>query len=164
MARDRQTSAGLGPRLRPERAISTINRIRTIAPSTTHSQMRSEPELLLAAGEVAAAAAVSLGLRLGRLMGVLIEAPLRVPLHPVTSKPAATAAPVRTTDLVQRRGPRSPGDRSAEKAVASTAQASPWRYRRTSPVAGDLCRAQGGPSSGSRSASPVNDAVTTSSG
>ncbi len=52
--------------------------------------MRSEPELLLAAGDDAAAAGVSWGLRLGRLMGVrlVVETPLMVPAHPVTSKPA----------------------------------------------------------------------------
>src|SRR5690348_6203889 len=112
MARDRQTSAGFGPRRRPERAISTIKRISTIAPSTTHSQMRSDPELLLAAGDVAAAAGVSWALRLGRLMlpvRLVVETPLMVPAHPVTSKPTATAAHVRITHLAQRRGPRPPG-------------------------------------------------------
>src|SRR6185437_1517612 len=147
-------SAGLGPR-RPERAISTMMRIRMITPSTTHSQMRLDPELLLAgdcaAAEVAgscalgAAAGVSCGLRLGRLMlgtlalgARLLMALLTAPPHPVTSNPATRAAARGSTHLVQRRGPRLPGERSAKNVLASTAQASSGRSRRTSPVAGDL--------------------------
>src|SRR5690348_14637032 len=144
--------------------------------------MRPAPELLLAAGDSAAAevagscavgwaAAVSCGLRLGRLMlgtlalgATLLMALLTAPPHPVTSKPAARAAARGTTHLAQRRGPRPRGGRTARNAPASTAQASPGRGRRASPPAGDLCRAQGRPSSGSRSASPVKDAVTTYSG
>src|SRR5439155_4842727 len=130
--------------------------IKTSAPSTTHSQMRSVPELLPAAGDcaaaevagsgaVGAAAAVARGLRLGRLtLGTLalgarlLMALLTVPPHPVTSKPATRAAARGTTHLIQRRGPRPPGDRSAKNAPASTAQASPGRSRRASPVTGDL--------------------------
>src|SRR6266487_3798244 len=143
MARDCQTSAGLGPR-RPERATSTIRPIRPIAPSTTHSQTSDDPELLLAAGDSAAAevagscalgaaAGVSRGLRLGTLtlgrlaLGArLLIALLTAPPHPVASKPATRAAARGTTHLLQRRGPRPPGGRSA-KTPASMAQASPGR-------------------------------------
>jgi len=68
--------------------------------------MSDDPEPLLAAGE--AAGACSLGapaaVRLGRLtLGVrLLIALLTVPEHPVTSKPAARAAALRTTHLVLR--------------------------------------------------------------
>src|SRR5437660_12528758 len=123
-------SAGLGPR-RPERAISTIIRISTIAPSTTHSQMRPAPELLLAAGDDAGSAAlevagscalgaaawVSLGLRLGTftvgrlaLGARLLMALLTAPPHPVTSKPATRAAAMGATHPAQRRGAPPPGD------------------------------------------------------
>src|SRR5215470_19500003 len=132
--------------------------IRTSAPSAIHSQMRSDPELLLAAGDSAAAdvagscalgaaAAVSRGLRLGRLgtltLGAtLLMALLTAPPHPVTSKPATRTAARGTTSLAQRRGPRARGERIAKNSPASTAQASPGRSRRTSPPAGDLCRGQ----------------------
>jgi hypothetical protein len=131
-------------RRRPERAISTITPIRTSTPSTTHSQVRFDPEPLLAAGDDAgsaalevagscalgAAAGVSRGLRLGTftvgrlaLGARLLMALLTPPPHPVTSKPAARAAARGTRHLVQRRGPRMPVDRSARNAPASTAQA-----------------------------------------
>src|SRR5436305_1944306 len=77
-----------------------------------------------AAAEVAgsctlgAAAAVSLGLRLGRLtLGTLalgarlLMALLTPPPHPVTSRPAARAAARGTTSLGQRRGARPHGER-----------------------------------------------------
>jgi hypothetical protein len=93
--------------------------------------MRLDPELLLAAGDSAAAevagswalgsaAWVSLGLRLGRLtLGTLalgarlLMALLTAPPHPVTRKPAVRAAARGTTNLAQRRGPRAHGERTA---------------------------------------------------
>src|SRR6266700_1940219 len=124
MARDCQAPAAAGLR-RPERAISAITMIRTSAPSTTHSQTSDDPEPLLAAGEVAGSAAfvvtgacalgAAAGLRLGRLtlgrlaLGArLLIALLTVPPHPVTSNPAARAAPRATTNLARCRGIRAP--------------------------------------------------------
>src|SRR5215467_11685468 len=106
MARDRQMSAGLGPRR--DRAIrNAMMMITASTASRIHSQRSDDPELLVAAVDsgLAAAAGLCPADRVGRFTfgAALLTALLMVPLHPVTSKPAARAAPVRTRQPARRR-------------------------------------------------------------
>jgi len=77
--------------------------------------MSEDPELLLAAGDVAACAvgAGAVVFRAGRLGArVLIEL-LTVPLHALTSRPAMRAAARGSRRLAPARGPRPATDRFA---------------------------------------------------
>src|SRR5690242_4824774 len=98
-------SAGLGPRR--DRAIRNPMMMRASTASKIHSQRSDDPGLLLAAVDsgLAAAAGLCPAGRLGKftLGTALLTALLMVPPHPVTSKPAARAAPVRTRRLARRR-------------------------------------------------------------
>src|SRR6516164_2747465 len=84
-------------------------RRRASTPSKIHSQRSDDAVLLLAAGlaatcVVAAGAGVCPACRVGRVtLGGVLTALLMVPLHPVISKPAARAAPVRTREPARRR-------------------------------------------------------------
>src|SRR5690242_21019088 len=81
--------------------------IRASTASRIHSQRSDDPVLLVAAVDsgLAAAAGVCPAGRLGRftLGTALLTTLLMVPPHPVTSKPAASVAPVRTRQLLRRR-------------------------------------------------------------
>jgi hypothetical protein len=93
--------------------------MRASTPSKIHSQRSDVPELLLAAVDsgLAAAAGLCPAGRLGRVtLGIAL---LMVPLHAVTSKPTASAAPDRTRPLAR---PRIRAARASlrEKCPAST--------------------------------------------
>src|SRR5215472_14818273 len=80
--------------------------MRASTASKIHSQRSDDAGLLLVAVDsgLAAAAGLCPAGRVGRFtLGGLLTALLMVPPHPVTSRPAARAAPVRIRQLARRR-------------------------------------------------------------